>query len=417
MDVVMAFLNPAIDNDSTFMNMPPGIDWLDSRLHKTSTVRLLKALYGLKQAPRLWWQEINDFLLAQGFVQSKADPNLYLMDEVFLLLYVDDILIFNLTANKLGDSIKTALSCRYKMTDLGRATRFLGLELEYLPDGSISICQGAYIRSSVTRYGLSNAASTTTPMDTHVSLDNCDCEDKPADESEKRTYLSMVGSLMYAAIGTRPDISYAVKALSRYNQSPLTMHLTAAKRIIRYLKGTVDLAIVYRKDPSLPADNLRLYSDSDWAGSLADRKSVGGCTVLTPGGTGLINWFAKKQSVIALSTLEAEYIACSDATREALWFRQLMEDTRIWTNKGPTTINCDNMGALQLLKIGVIKAKTKHIAVKYHHSHDESKKGTVAFQYTPSKENVADVLTKLLAGPPYLNAINLLGMEYRTDGM
>jgi hypothetical protein len=139
------------------------------------------------------------------------------MDEVFLLLYVDDILICNLTAKTLGNSIKTALSCRYKMTDLGRATRFLGLELEYLPDRSISICQGAYIHSILTCYGLSNATSAATPMDTHVSLDNCDCEDKPADESEKRTYLSMVGSLMYAAIGTRPDISYVVMALSRYN--------------------------------------------------------------------------------------------------------------------------------------------------------------------------------------------------------
>jgi hypothetical protein len=329
MDVITAFLNLAIDNNSMFMNMLPGIDWLDSRLHKTSTVWLLKALYGLKQAARLWWQEINDFLLAQGFVLSKANPNLYLMDEVFLLLYVDDILIFNLTAKKLGDSIKTALSCHYKMTDLGRATRFLGLELEYLLHRSISICQGAYICSIVICYRLSNATSTTTPMDTHISLKNCDCEDKPTDESEKRTYLSMVGLLMYAAIGMRPDISYAVMALGRYNQSPLTMHLIAAKRVIWYLKGTVDLAIIYRKDPSLPADNLQLYSDSNWVGNLANWKSVRGCAVLTPGGTGLINWFAKKQSIIVLSMLEAEYIACSDATREALWFHQLMEDTRI----------------------------------------------------------------------------------------
>jgi hypothetical protein len=297
------------------------------------------------------------------------------------------------------------------MTDLGRASRFLGLEIEYLPDGSIALSQKGYIKTVLQRFSLMDCTPVFSPMDPNVDLENVICSDSKASPSDRLRYLSMVGSLMYAAIGTRPDIAYSVTALSRYNQSPLNMHLTAARRVLRYLKGSINLSIIYRRDNDLRSDQVRIYSDSDWAGNSKDRKSIGGCAILAPGATGLINWSAKKQSVVALSTLEAEYIACSEATREALWLRQLMIDTKISTNENATEVFCDNQGALTLLKSGVIKAKTKHIAVKFHHVLDEVKRGSVSFTYVASKENVADVLTKPLNGPNHSNAIRLLGME------
>ena len=151
------------------------------------------------------------------------------------------------------------------------------------------------------------------PMDPHVMLDNEVCEDKPADRA---LYLSIVGFLMFAALGTRPDIAFSVTALSRYNVQLLQMHLTAAKRVLRYPAATKSKGLLY---PSASSDrHLHGYTDSDWAGRTSTRKPVGGYISIDGGP---VSWQAKSHSVVSFSTLEAEYIAASDATREALWLR------------------------------------------------------------------------------------------------
>ena len=241
----------------------------------------------------------------------------------------------------------------------------------------------------------------------------------------------MVGLLMSAALGSRPDIVYRVTALSRYIIQPLEMHATAAKRVLRYLKSTSEFKIHYRRLPSYSQPvNTRLhnshpynshrhnpditiigYTDSDWAGNLTTRKSVGGCVFglgyvdasqdLTM--SGLIHWQAKSQSVVALSTLEAEYIACSHATRESIWLRRMLKDAAdgmaVKVSDRPVPIGCDNQGAIKLITSGVVKQKSKHIDVKYHHVHDEQAKGSIQFRYVTSASNPADLLTKPLAAP------------------
>ena len=407
MDVVTAFLNPAIDSDNVYMSMPPGIEWLDSCLQKTSIVRLLKALYGLKQAPRLWYQNINSFLLSIGFTQSIANPNLYLRKGVLLLLYVDDILIVQTSNDRNGEEVKDQLRHRYKMTDLGKATRFLELEIGWNHDRSITLGQKAYINSIIKRFNLEKATLSSIPIDLNINLDNKRCEDKAID---KHTYLSMIGSLMYAALGTRLDIAYAVTVLSRYNQEPLAMHFTAAQKVIRYLKGTLNSTIIYKSANETTNYLPKIFTDSDWAGRTATRKSVGGCAIMGPGNSGAIHWTSKNQSVVALSTLEAEFIACSDATREALWFRQLIMDIFGLNEISPIPISCDNQGAIKLIETGVIKQKTKHICVKFHHSHDEQEKGIVRFSYISSAENPADILTKALPLPKLQILKGLIGL-------
>jgi hypothetical protein len=394
MDVVTAFLNPKIDRDNIYMELPPGIDWIDPRLAGISTVRLKKALYGLKQAPRLWYEEINAFLLSIGFTQSTTDPNLYIQSGAALILYVDDILMAYDKLNSVGAAIKQQLKERFKMKDLGRVKRFLGIEV----DENYNISQTSYIKAILRRFRMENAKSATSPMDPNVRLDNPHCEDR---EANKKLYLSMVGSLMYAALGTRPDLAFCVTSLSRYNSRPLAMHLTAAKRALRYLKSTANLKIHYNAPTSNNESSTTTgFTDSDWAGNLTTRKSVGGC-IFSIGSSGPIHWHSKSQSVVALSTLEAEYIACSNATREALWLQRLEADFTLALIKGkshstPVKIGCDNQGALKLLETGVIQAKTKHIDVKYHHTRDEITKGKVAFSYVASAENPADILTKAL---------------------
>jgi len=451
MDVVTAFLNPTIDRDNIYMEMPVGIDWLattgSASTGSVSTGRALilrKALYGLKQAPRLWYEDIDGYLQSIGFQQSAEDPNLYLQQGVLLVLYVDDLLIAHKGTEGQGHQIKQLLQKKYKMCDLGAAKRFLGIEIERTQDGGFSICQRGYINTIIRRFGLMDAKPAKSPLDSQTDLANTCCEDKPANRKE---YLSMVGSLMYAALGSRPDIAFSVTALSRYNVQPLEMHATAAKRVLRYLKSTSEFQIHYRRLPSYsqlvnsqlvntrphnsrshnsrPHDtsiNIIRYTDSDWAGNLTTRKLVGGC-VFGLGHTnaseelvmsGLIHWQAKSQSVVALSTLEAEYIACSHATRESLWLKRMMKEAAegmaVRISDGPVPIGCDNQGAIKLIATGVVRQKSKHIDVKYHHVHDEQMKGAVKFQYVTSESNPADLLTKPLAVPRHEQLLQLTGL-------
>jgi len=317
---------------------------------------------------------------------------------------VDDLLIAHNGAEGRGHRIKQLLQKKYKMCDLGAAKRFLGIEIERTKDGGFSICQRGYINTIIRRFGLMDAKPAKSPLDPQTDLANTHCEDKPANRKE---YLSMVGSLMYAALGSRPDIAFSVTALSRYNVQPLEMHATAAKRVLRYLKTTAGFRIHYRRLPN--PITIVGYTDSDWAGNLTTRKSVGGC-VFGLGNvnvnnelviSGLIHWQAKSQSVVALSTLEAEYIACSHATRKSLWLRRMMKEAAegmaVKIVDGPVPIGCDNQGAIKLITLGVVRQKSKHIDVKYHHVHDEQMKGAVKFQYVTSESNPADLLTKPLA--------------------
>jgi len=379
MDVVTAFLNPKIDHNNIYMEMPLGIDWLASSgsassgsassgsassgsalsrrsssgsASSGSSLILRKALYGLKQAPRLWYEDIDGYLQSIGFRQSAEDPNLYIQPEVLLLLYADDLLIAHNGIEGRGHQIKQLLQKKYKMCDLGAAKRFLGIEIDRTEDGGFSICQRGYINTIIRRFGLMEAKPAKSPLDPQTDLANTCCEDKPANRKE---YLSMVGSLMYAALGSRPDIAFSVTTLSRYNVQSLEMHVTAAKRVLRYLKTTAGFRIHYRWLPN-PITIIG-YTDSDWAGNLTTRKSVRGC-VFGLGNTktnkelvisGLIHWQAKSQSIVALSTLEAEYIACSHATRESLWLRRMMKEAvdgmRVKISEGPVPIGCDNQGA------------------------------------------------------------------------
>jgi len=198
------------------------------------------------------------------------------------------------------------------------------------------------------------------------------------------------------------------------------MHATAAKREVRYLKTTAGFQIHYRRLPN--PISIVGYTDSDWAGNLTTRKSVGGC-VFGLGNvnvnnelviSGLIHWQAMSQSVVALSTLEAEYIACSHATRESLWLRRMMKEAAggmaVKIVDGPVPIGCDNQGAIKLITLGVVWQKSKHIEVKYHHVHDEQMKGAVKFQYITSESNPADLLTKPLAVPQHERLLQLTGL-------
>jgi len=357
LDVLTAFLNPKIDDDDIYMTLPKG--WPEGLNAPKIIVGLRKPLYGLEQAPWLWHDDINAVLLSLGFTQSSADPNLHLCSNgILILLYDDDIsMSYPETAAKAAIKVKAKLSEKYKITNLGPAHQFLGFEIHHDDIGTgISLGRKSSITAILRRFGMEHTHDVSTPIDPNVKLDLA--EDRGEKELNDITdYQAVVGSLMYAALTTQPDISYTVAALSRYNSRPFTSHMTAAKRVLQYLKSTADFRLHFNSNGiGIDISNSLVgYSDSDWANDSADHQSQGGHVF--PASNGAISWQSRKQSLIAMSTLEAEFIACSEASREAKWLLQLQKDIHSSKKDSPPLpINCDNQGALTLITTGNIKA-------------------------------------------------------------
>ena len=297
-----------------------------------------KAFYGLKQALRAWYGRIDSFLTSLDFTKSKADPNLsfkVIEDEpVILLLYVDDLF---LTENeKQIVECKKKLAEEFEMKDLGLMHYFLGLEVWKSSEG-IFLNQGKYAVEILKRFDMLECKAMATPMDTNLKL----LADESSELVDVTQYRQIIGSLMYLT-NTRLDICFAVNTLSQHLVQRRRVRLIAAKHVMRYLKGTIDFGLYYDGNHDY---RLYGYTNVDWAGSLSDRKGTsGGCYCL---GFAMISWFSRKQSSVALSTVEAEYIAACNAIYEAIWLQKLMSslfDLELDT----TVVLCDNQSCINM---------------------------------------------------------------------
>jgi hypothetical protein len=232
---------------------------------------------------------------------------------------------------------------------------------------------------------------------------------KTQDEIEKMArvpYANAVGSLMYAMMCTRPDICYAVGLVSKFQSNPGLAHWKAVKRILRYLKGTMDYVLCYQ------GLDLRLvgYSDADWGGNIDERKSTSGYVFLL--NNGAITWSSKKQSCIALSTMEAEYVACLAAVQEAVWLRRFLQHLEIVRDAlNPVTIHCDSMAALAYAKDPKYHGRTKHIDIRYHYIRDMIAQKEVVLKHISTSRMVADPLTKPIARDVFQAHVRSLGLR------
>ncbi|KAL2088069.1 hypothetical protein ACEWY4_016897 [Coilia grayii] len=268
-------------------------------------------------------------------------------------------------------------------------------ELSYILDISVIqdknclfLHQKHYIEAILQRYGMDKANPIATPADTNMKLKKNDGVSKPVDPC---TYQSMVGSLLYAAMATRPDIAQAVSVVSKFNASPNAAHLTAVKRILCYLKGTLNLTLAqYERSDS---GTLVGFSDADWGGDQDDRRSTTGNVFLLGGGA--VSWLSKKQATVALSTAEAEYVALSQAAQECTWLTRLL--SVLGMDATPVVILEDNQGAIAIGKNPVDHSRTKHIDIRYHYIRECVQKGQIQLQYCPTDDMKADILTKPLA--------------------
>jgi hypothetical protein len=226
-------------------------------------------------------------------------------------------------------------------------------------------------------------------------------------EIDPRPYQSALGSLMYAMLGSRPDIAFSVTALSQHSTTPSDDHWDALMRVFRYLHKTKDAQLVFRGS-SKHSPCLFGYSDADWAGDINDRRSVGAYVFVLADGA--ISWSAQKQKVIAQSSTEAEYIAGASATNEAIWLRRLLSEIG-YTQSGPTCLLIDNQSAISLAKNAVNHSRTKHIDVKYHHMCFSYESGDILPEYIPTGDEVADALTKPLASPQHHRLVSEMGID------
>ena len=248
----------------------------------------------------------------------------------------------------------------------------------------------------------------------HVPMDQNERLIKPDKEMvfpdmAKIPYREAVGALLYAAVGTRPDISYAVQALSQHCANPTPQHWEALKRVLKYLKGTADWGIRYQANDAEP-DELRVigYSDADWAGDVNDRVSTSGYVFTLAGAP--VCWASHKQHSVALSTMEAEYMAGSDAASKAIWCRTLLGELG-FPQKSPALLYMDNQSALALARNTGSQGRAKHIDIRYHFIRDRITKGELEVAHCPGETNPADIFTKPLGFPKFEQLRAQLGMS------
>lgn len=396
-DVKTAFLYGDL-NEDIYMKQPEGFDDGSSQVCK-----LLKSLYGLKQAPRCWTEHFTNYIKGLGFYQSDGDPCFYTYikgnETILLAIYVDDGLIAA-SSEHLIDKLLNDLSKQFKITSTKNVTSYLGLEICKLKNGSIFIYQGSYIKKILDKFNMTEANCVSTPID--CNYDDCITKNTEC----KAPYREVVGNLMFLQIVSRPDISFAVNVVSRVLDKPTENHWMLVKRILRYLKGTIDVGLLYCNN-----GNFEAYSDADFAGDKDTRKSTSG--IICKYANAAIIWRSKKQQCVSLSTTESEFVSAALAATEIMWLKKLFNVCKIDIEN--YVLYVDNMSAIKLICNPEFHQRTKHIDVKYKYVRDSFQNKEIDVQYVKSEEQIADICTKALPRLRYVYLRSKLGLKSKNE--
>ena len=387
LDVKNAFLHGEL-KEEVDMQLPPGYQLTNE---PNQVCKLKKALYGLKQSPRAWFSRFTKAMIDLNYHQSRGDHVLFIKHSTtgavtLLLVYVDDILITGGDAAEIHRLI-TTLSGQFEMKELGQLRYFLGIEVAYSKEG-ISLSEHKYTLDLLQETGQLGCKPTSTPLDVNVKIGKGD--DGAA--VDKAFYQRLIGQLIYLN-HTRPDISYAVSLLSQFLSEPYEVHLRAAYRILSYLKFTIGQGLLFTREGGL---SLEGYTDSDWAGSVIDRRSTSGyCTFL---GGSLITWKSKKQKEVSLSSAEAELRALKRGVSECRSLKHLLEDIGVYEDSG-IKLYCDNQSALAIARNPVHHDRTKHMAMNRHYLSENIDRGIIRPVFVPSAEQKARYLHQASSRP------------------
>jgi len=389
LDIKGAFLYGFL-NEEIYMKLPPGYEVAGS------CVRLNKSIYGLKQSSRQWYQRLTGFLLPLGFMTANFDPCILIHKDYQLIvaIYIDDITLAGPDRPQ-RENLKKLLKQEFEFSDLGPLTWLLGIQVEWQED-SATLSQRTYIDQLLVRFGMNTCNPISLPLDPNKFkyLLQAQDGDNLADVSQ---YQQIVGSLMYLVIGTRPDLAFTVSALSQFCSKPTQQHMGTLKQVLRYLKGTRNLTLTYRK-PLAQSGNVTLsgYSDSDYAGDRNTRKSTTGYIFQLAGNT--VCWRSIRQRNVSTSTVEAEYVALSTTAKQQIWLQNALKELRIDI---PAALNTDNIGSIDLTNNPRISDKSKHIDIAYHHVRNLVQDGIINLLHVASQDNLADICTKALPRPQF----------------
>ena len=409
MDVVTAFLYGFLD-ETIYVYQPTSLEDDTRRV-----CRLRKALYGLKQSPRVWYKTLQDFLAKLGFKRTEADHGCFISSDksIFIAVYVDDLLIFGAPDDPRVEQVMQHLRDRFQMTDLGKVSHYLGMEVDIdVKNKRITLRQSTYLRKIVAKYGLANCKPARLPMSPGVP-NSLDPFDGQADKKTVKWFQSAIGALMWPAVHSRPDLAQAVGVLSRYCSNPGPTHVALVKQVLRYISGTLNRGLVFDGSTDTPNDIIG-YTDSDFAGTKSGRKSTGGYVFLLAGAA--ISHSSKLQSIVALSTCEAEYIAMCEAGKEAIWIYRLLVELGYQKKNSAILLRADNQGAIALASNPEFHRRTKHIDVRYHWIREAVEQRQIEVVYVPTSEMAADGLTKPLPLQGFEGFLQMIGMADITSG-
>lgn len=402
-DVKTAFLYGEIEEE-IYMSQPEGY----SR-NRDKVCILDKSLYGLKQAPRAWNKCFTDFLklfnlvplMNDNCILSRRDQNKRTI--LIVAIYVDDGLVCS-NDKRLLDEVINYLRLKFEITVMDPKC-FVGLQIKRdRKNKTMFINQQHYIDKVIERFGMQRCKEMSTPLDINQKL----CLNGTTDNLDHKIvdvpYRQAIGSLMYAMIGTRPDIAYAVSILSRYCENPREAHWKAVKRVLQYLKSTNDKGINFE----CSRDDLECYVDSNYAACADTRKSTSGYVIKLCNGA--VMWKSTKQSTVATSTVEAEFTGAALACKDVMWCRSLLKELT-WQQTKPTPLYIDNQGAISLIVNNKVHPKTKHVDIQYMFIREVAENNIIKPSYIRTDRQLADILTKQLNRDKHCELRELIGIK------
>ena len=388
LDAEQAFIQSKLQEE-IYLKLPPGCgEW------SGKVTQLRRSLYGLKQASREWGNLLASSLKKLNFERCLVDPCIYrLMNgdrvRVIVGVHVDDMIV--VASNEDCLKLQKKLSKFFPVKHLGVLTWYMGCSFERNGlNGTLKITQETFASSLVEKFGISKESSI--PASPSVEL-------LPRGEDEPQTtepYREAVGSLMWLANTTRPDLSQAVRAVARHSHDPGISHWKAVVKILSYVASTTDLGLTYRRGSG---KRLSVYVDASFAPRDNERKSVSGGAVLY--GKAVVSWFSRSQRCVALSSTESEYIAASEGIREALFLRGVIAFIQPNVPEEPILVFEDNEGAIKLAENPMSSARSKHLDTRYHHIRMQCAENVVKLRHVSSDRQHADILTKPLAAGPF----------------
>ncbi|GJR62684.1 retrotransposon protein, putative, ty1-copia subclass [Tanacetum coccineum] len=410
MDVKTAFLNGHL-SEEVYMEQPEGFV---NPKYPNHVCKLKRCIYGLKQASRQWNKRFDNEIKKFRFTQNPDEPCVYQKASgsyvTILILYVDDILLMGNNIPMLQD-VKSYLGRSFSMKDFRDAAYVLGIKI-YCDRSKrlIGLCQSAYIEKILKRFYMENSKRGTIPMQEKLKLSKSQGASTPAEKQRMQNipYASAIGSIMYAVRCTRPDVAFAQNMTSRFQQNPGEEHWTAVKNILKYLRNTKDMFLVYGGNMEREL-RVSCYTDAGYLTDADNLKSQTGYVFVLNGGA--VDWKSTKQSIFATSSTDAEYIAAFDASKEAVWIRKFISGLGIVpTIEEPISMYCDNTGAIAIAKDDGVTKGARHFRAKVHYLRETIKMGDVKIEKIDTDDNLADPFTKALAFPKHSELTRNIGL-------